>query len=37
MCFLMLWTMKGEIKGLILESGSVGIASDAERLERRKG
>ena len=25
-----------EIKGLILESGSVGIASDTERLERRK-
>ena len=27
---------ESEIKGLILESGSVGIASDAERLERRK-
>lgn len=27
---------ESEIKGLILESGSVGIASDAERAERRK-
>ena len=27
---------ESEIKGLILESGSVGIASDTERLERRK-
>ena len=27
---------ESEIKGIILESGSVGIASDAERAERRK-